>query len=148
MGLDFQASDYKGSKATRRYFELGLARSVHDYSMHGPVSAGVYLSEEVYLGEKNIYGTKIGAYTHYLLDIGFSMICYTDFSRTNFKLRPEFGLGLGPLRIAGGYNIPTFANKAFAELRKSDGQLTIQYFLPVKRKIIQERRILKSIFKF
>jgi hypothetical protein len=148
FGCNFQTSDYKGSKETRRYYELGIGRSFQYEGRHGPVSAGLYVSEEVYFGDKNIYGTKIGFYTHYLFDIGFSTIYYTDFTKGNLKLRPEFGVGLGAFRVVGGYNIPTFGNKAFGELRKSRGQCTIQFMLPVRKKVIEERNIYKSLFKF
>jgi hypothetical protein len=147
-GLNFQTSDYKGSKETRRYFELGVARSIHDYGMHGPVSAGVYISEEVYFGDRNIYGTKLGVYTHYLFDLGMAMIYYTDLDRSNLKLRPELGVGLGALRIVGGYNIPTFGNRQFGALRKSNGQLTMQFLVPVKKKRIpSDQRIFRQLFK-
>ncbi len=137
-GINFQTSNYNNSKETRRYVELGVARSIHLDGYHGPVSMGYYISEEVYFGEKNIYGTKIGVYTHYMFDIGFSAIYYTDLSKGNVKLRPELGLGMGALRIVGGYNIPTFANKSFGALRKSNGQLTVQFLIPVKKKVIKD----------
>lgn len=140
-GLNFQSG--KGNE-TRRYFELGIARSIHNYGMHGPASAGIYLSEEISFDEKNIYGTKLGAYTHYLFDIGLAIVYYTNFEKGNLKLRPELGLGIGPVRITGGYNIPTFANKAFGELRKNNGQLTIQCLIPVKKQTISKEQ---SIFK-
>ena len=147
-GFDVQYYKYNGSQETRQYVELGIARSVHLYNYHGPVSIGYYISEEVYFGEKNIYGTKIGAYTHYMFDVGFSIIYYTDFDKGNLKLRPEIGLGMGAFRIIGGYNIPTFANKAFPELRNSKGQINIQCFIPVKKKLFnREGSVFKYLFK-
>lgn len=145
-GINFQSSDYNGSTDTRRYFELGIARSIHDYGRHGPVSLGVYISEEVYFGNKNIYGTKIGVYTHYFFDIGMSLIYYTDFNKANLKLRPEFGVGIGSIRIVGGYNVPTINNKAFQELTKSKGQLTIQVLLPAKKKMLQMNVLVSKSF--
>jgi len=148
-GFGLQTSSYKGDKSTRRYLELGMARSIHQLGRHGPVSMGVLLAEEIHLGEKEIYGTKIGMYTHYLLDLGFSAVYYTDFQKGNLKLRPELGVGLGAVRIVGGYNIPTIQNKAFPELTRSDGQLSIQLLLPVKRKPVStEQPFLKQLFKF
>lgn len=95
-GLNFQTSDYKGSKETRRYFELGVARSVHNNSMHGPASFVAYMSEEVYLGrngQQNIYGAKLGAYAHYLFDIGMSVIYYTDLTGAISNYDPNWELG-------------------------------------------------------
>lgn len=147
-GFNVQYYSFNGAQEVRKYIELGVARSAHFDSRHGPASFGYYISEEFHIGDKNIYGTKIGVYTHYMFDIGFSIIYYTDFSKGNLKLRPEFGLGMGSLRIVGGYNIPTFANKSFEELRKSNGQLIIQWLIPVKRKIInREGNIIEVLFK-
>jgi hypothetical protein len=147
-GFNVQYYRLNGVQGVRKYFELGVARSAHFDGRHGPASMGYYISEEVYFGGRNIYGSKIGIYTHYMVDIGFSIIYYTDFSKGNLKLRPEFGLGMGSLRIVGGYNIPTFANKSFEELRKSNGQLIIQWLIPVKRKIInKDGNIFEVLFK-
>lgn len=133
---------------TLRYMEIGIAKSIHDYGRHGPVSFGVYACEEIYFGNENIYGTKLGAYTHYLFDLGFSMIYYTDFKRGNFKLRPELGFGIGALRAVAGFNIPTIGNKVIEKLRKNNAQLIIQFLIPVKKKIInQEGSIIKHLFK-
>lgn len=148
-GYNFQTSEYNGSKPTRQYFELGIARSIHQQLRHGPVSMGLLLSEEVYLGNRNIYGTKLGMYTHYLFDVGFSVIYYTDFRKGNLKLRPELGLGLGFIRIAGGFNIPTFENGAFPELARSNAQLVIQLLLPIHRKEIgRGKNMFKELSKF
>ena len=145
LGISWQGNLNDEIKSLR-YIEMGYAKSVHQSGRHGPVSAGIFAAEEIYFGDKNIYGTKIGAYTHYLFDLGLSMIYYTDFKKGNFKLRPEFGFGIGALRLVFGYNIPTINNKAFAELRKNNAQATIQFLLPVKKKSINNNEpIFKSL---
>lgn len=150
-GMSWQGNWHDNTNAkegTFRYVEFGIARSVHADSRHGPASMGVYLSEELHLGRKYIYGTKVGVYTHYLFDLGFSMIYYTDFKRGNFKLRPEIGLGMGVVRIVLGFNIPTIANKDFMELQKKNAQVAVQFFLPVKKKTLNEKgTIIKQLFK-
>ncbi len=147
-GFDLQSAAYKGDKSSRHYLELGIARSIHQQGRHGPVSMGVLLSEEIHLGQTNIYGTKLGMYTHYLFDLGFAAVYYTDFRKGNLKLRPELGLGLGAFRIVGGYNIPTIQNKAFSQLTRADGQLSIQLLLPVSRKQIDtEQSLFQQLFK-
>jgi hypothetical protein len=106
------------------------------------------LSEEIHLSNKDVYGTKVGAYFHYFLDVGMALVYYTDFTKGNFKIRPEFGWGMGSFRIAGGYNIPTINNKAFADLSNSKGQLVIQFGLPVrKRKWNHQRKGFKYFFR-
>ena len=145
LGINWQGN-WNDEIKSLRYLEIGYAKSIHQSGRHGPISAGLYASEEVYFGDRNIYGTKIGAYTHYLFDIGLSMIYYTDFKKGNFKVRPEFGFGIGALRMVLGYNIPTINNKAFPELRKNNAQVTIQFFLPVKKKLINNNEpIFKSL---
>ena len=128
------------------YAEIGIARSIHSGSRHGPVSIGVYGAEEFYFGSNTtVYGTKIGAYTQWLFDLGLAMIYYTDLKKGNFKIRPEFGFGMGALRLVAGYNIPTIDNKAFELLKKNNGQVSLQFLIPVKKK--EEKEIKESIFR-
>jgi hypothetical protein len=134
-GFHWQGSS---QSKTLRYVEIGLAKTKHYFGYHGPASFALYVSEEMYFGEQtNIWGTKIGAWTHYLFDLGLSLVYYTDFEKGNFKIRPEIGVGMGRLRIVGGYNIPTIENRAFKELRKNTLQATIQFMVPVKKKVLK-----------
>jgi hypothetical protein len=136
VGMNWQA-DWRdeNNSQTRTYIELGLAKAIHDQGMHGDAVAGIYASEEIHFGKKNIYGTKLGAYTHFwLIDLGFAMVYYTDFKKGNFKLRPELGFGAGPVRAVFGFNIPTIDNKAFEELRRHRAQVTVQVMIPVSKK--------------
>ena len=136
LGMNWQGN-WRDDGKTFRYIEIGFAKSIHQESRHGPISTGVYLSEEIYFGNENIYGTKLGAYIHGMFcDMGLSMIYYTDFKKGNLKVRPEVGVGIGALRIVTGYNIPTINNKAFEQLRKNNAQITIQFMVPVKKKLI------------
>ena len=138
-GLDFQTANFKNAKEPRKYVEIGIGRSFHIDGFEGGAAFGAYVSEEFHFGDKNIYGTKFGVYTHYLFDIGFATVYYTDFKKVNLKLRPELGVGLGAIRIVGGYNIPVFGNKSFEELARSRGELTIQGFIPVKKTAVNEK---------
>lgn len=147
-GINFQEIHYGDYKGTRRLAEFGIARSIHKLGLHGPISSGVVASEEIALNEKSVFGTKVGGYMHYLFDFGLFVIYYTDFQKGNLKLRPEFGVGFGGLRIVAGYNIPTIDNKAFNALRKSDGQITVHWMWPVKKHILPEgTNIFKQVFK-
>jgi hypothetical protein len=120
---------------TLRYYEIGLARGKYISTMESYFGMAVYASEEMYFGrDKNIYGTKIGAWAHWLFDVGASAVYYTDFKRGNFKIRPELGFGAGRLRIVGGYNIPTINNKAFDELRRNNWQASIQTTVGLRKK--------------
>jgi len=146
-GFNWQPS-LKNDVSTIRYVEVGVGRSVHQYGRHGPVSVGAYVSEEIYFGKNNIYGTKAGVYMHYMFDLGFSAIYYTDFKKGNFKLRPEFGIGMMGFRAVIGFNIPTINNKAFYRLQKNYGQITIQYMWPLKKqKVKDEGSIFRNLFK-
>ncbi len=133
---------------TLRYLELGLARTIHEYGRHGPVSMGIYFGEEIYPGSQPVFGTKAGIFTHYLIDLGFAAVFYTDFKYGNFKLRPEMGIGMGDFRAVVGINIPTLRNRDFHRLQKNYGQISFQYSWPVKKtRIGTERSILKDLIK-
>jgi hypothetical protein len=131
-----------------RFGEVGISRSIHSYGRHGPVSFGILLSEEFYTGKENLFGTKLGAYMHYLFDIGFSMVYYTDFKKGTFKLRPEMGVGVGGVRIVIGFNVPAINSKALEELKRKNAQITIQGMFPVKKKkSAQGESIIRKFFK-
>lgn len=129
-----------------RYAEIGIAKSIHAHSRHGPATFGIYAAEEIHITDANsVFGTKLGFYTHYMFDIGFAVIYYTDFKKGNLKLRPELGVGMGALRAVFGFNIPTINNRAFELLRQNNAQLTLQFMIPVKKKDVTENR--ENIFR-
>lgn len=133
LGVHWQANT-KLNK-TLRYYEIGIAKGKYVSWFEGYSGAAVYASEEMYFSrDKNIFGTKLGAWFHMLLDFGVSAVYYTDFQRGNFKLRPELGFGGGRLRFVGGYNIPTINNKAFEELRYNNWQGSIQLTVGMRKK--------------
>ncbi|HEX2631093.1 MAG TPA: hypothetical protein VHM26_18895 [Chitinophagaceae bacterium] len=139
LGYNWQADwrDEQDSK-TRGYIEVGVGRSIHSSGRHGSAVGGIYASEEIHFGSNNIYGTKLGAYTHFFLfDLGLAMVYYTDFKKGNFKLRPEMGFGMGPVRAVFGFNVPTIDNKAFEELSRHRAQVTVQVMVPLHKKILK-----------
>ena len=118
------------------YYEVGVAKVRYYYHRHGITAFAGYVSEEIHFGkDKNIFGTKIGVWSHWLFDLGLSTIYYTDFIKGNFKIRPEFGFGMGRVRLVMGYNIPTISNKAFKELQNNKLQFTAQVTFGLKKKI-------------
>src|SRR5215213_6830079 len=128
VGLHWQGDGRENAKDEKlyRYIEIGLAKGNYTKGICSGGATAVYVSEEMYFGkDKNIFGTKVGAWTHYLIDIGLSLVYYTDFKRGNFKIRPEFGAGLGGIRAVVGYNIPTIDNNAFTELSHHNMQVSI-----------------------
>jgi hypothetical protein len=149
-GVSWQGN-LKDEVGTLPYIEIGLAKSLHVGSRHGPVSFGVYASEEMYFGTNTtVFGNKLGAYMHGMLaDFGLAVIYYTDFKKGNLKVRPELGFGIGAMRIVAGFNIPTINNKAFELLRRNNGQISIQFLLPVKKKEVKRDKetIFKELFK-
>lgn len=140
LGIHWQGDGRESAKNEKmyRYFEIGLAKSSHYSGICASGSGTVCVSEEMHFGkDKNIFGTKVGAWFHYLIDLGMAMVYYTDFKRGNFKIRPEIGCGLGPMRAVVGFNIPTINNKAFTELAHHNMQLSIQFTLGIKQKILK-----------
>lgn len=142
LGYNLQgnSSDETG-ETTMKYLEIGIGKGRYIYHMHGITGAGVYVSEEILLNKnKNIYGTKIGCFAHWMFDAGFSIVYYTDFEKGNLKLRPELGVGMGRVRGVVGYNIPTVNNKAMPELRKQNMQVTLQAGFGLKRKAVKQNK--------
>lgn len=137
IGIHWQVNDIE--KKSYRYYEVGFAKAIYISHHHGINGGAVYASEEVYFGKnKNIFGTKVGAWYHYLFDLGLSMIYYTDFNKGNFKIRPEFGAGMGKFRVVLGYNIPTIDNKAFKELQNNKLQISTQLTVGLNKKVMQQ----------
>jgi hypothetical protein len=149
IGFSWQGN-VKDKVKMMRYVEAGIAKSLHAGTRHGPASFGVFMAEELYFGsETTVFGTKLGAYSHWLIDLGLSIIYYTDFKKGNFKVRPEAGIGIRGLRLVFGYNIPTIDNRAFELLRINNAQLSIQFLLPVRKKEIKREGagIFRQLFK-
>jgi len=137
IGMNWQGDGREVAKneKTYRYVEIGIGKGSYNMCICGGGASGVYVSEEMYFGkDKDIFGTKVGGWVHYLIDFGLSLIYYTDFKRGNFKVRPELGVGLGRMRAVFGYNIPTINNKAFTELTHHNMQISIQFTVGVKQK--------------
>lgn len=134
-GYHLQFNSRKGS-GDLQFLELGLARMIEQNGRHGPVTMGVYVSEEIYPGKQSIFGTKAGVFLHYMFDLGFSAVYYTDFRNGNFRLRPEFGIGFMGMRAVAGFNIPTIRNKDFYRLQKNYGQISLQLFIKLHQKEI------------
>jgi len=140
IGVHWQGDGRESAKNEKmyRFIEIGVGKGNYNFSICGGGASSLYISEEMYFGkDKTILGTKVGAWMHYLLDLGLSLVYYTDFKRGNFKVRPEFGVGLGRMRLVVGYNIPTINNKAFTELTHHNMQASLQFTLGIKQKEIK-----------
>lgn len=136
FGFHWQGNE--SERKTIRYGEIGVAKTVYADHYHGRTVGSLYASEEVHLGGgKNIYGTKLAAFVHLLFDIGLAAVYYTDFERGNFKIRPEFGLGIGRFRAVMGYNIATINNRAFKDLQTNRMQFSLQYMIALHEKILK-----------
>lgn len=123
-----------------RYYEAGLAKGRYVSTMEAYTGTAVYASEELYFGpDKTIFGTKLGAWAHWLFDLGMAVVYYTDLHRGNLKIRPEFGGGVGRLRAVVGYNVPTFDNGALKELQKRNVQVSIQLTIGIRKKKIYDQ---------
>ncbi len=134
IGMNWQGNG--DDKKLSRFYEIGIAKGRYKNTELGTSGTAIYASEEIYFGKDgNIYGTKVGAWTHQFLDFGIAAIYYTDFDRGNFKLRPEIGFGLNRVRAAFGYNIPTIDNRAFTRLEKHDFQISIQTTVSLHKKL-------------
>lgn len=128
---------YKTDKKeySRKYFEIGLHKTVTTSYGHHP--AGVFThgpSIEIAPGNDPIYGFKYSAWGEvWLMVLGISGVYYTDFNHSNFKIRPELGIGASPFKLTFGYNVPTINNKKFKALQRSGLQITLNILFTLKK---------------
>lgn len=136
-----QAIKTNGKEYSRKYFEIGLHKTITATYGHHPQTAFSHgLSVEIAPEKNTIFGFKYGAWGVFsLLVLGINGIYYTDFNRGNFKIRPELGFGAPPFKLTFGYNIPTISNAAFKELKSSKVQVTLNILLKAKTIKREER---------
>ena len=106
LGYNYQSNPKITLDTALHYLEIGLHRT-HTWKGRDFVpSALTYgLSTEYLLGKNQIFGFKAGISMEKMLFVaGIQTICYTDFSKLNFVIRPEIGLGLPFLKATVGYN--------------------------------------------
>ena len=133
IGTNYQGNDTSSEKkASRWYGELGYHKTSINYGRHGPSMITYGISTLISLDKDKIVGFRAGVWTSYLLAAGLHITYYTNFRKGNLKITPELGFGLGGLKLAVGYNIPTFRNKDFESLRYANLQATINYLIKIK----------------
>jgi hypothetical protein len=106
LGYNYQSSTKLTPDTAFHYLEMGLHRT-HIWSGQDFVpSALTYgISTEYLVGNNQLFGLKAGiSMEKMLFVVGVQTICYTDFSKLNFVMRPEIGLGLPFLKATVGYN--------------------------------------------
>jgi hypothetical protein len=106
LGYNYQSNPKITPDTALHYLEMGLHRT---HTWHGrdlvPSSLTYGISTEYLLGKNQLFGFKAGISMEKMLFVaGLQTICYTDFSKLNFVMRPEIGLGLPFLKATVGYN--------------------------------------------
>jgi hypothetical protein len=91
------------------YAELGIAVDEYGGAGHHPsMTKAVYVSSEIGIAQDPVLAAKLGGWisTGGLspLAAGLSGLIYTDLDKTQFRLRPEIGAGIGPFKIMYGFN--------------------------------------------
>ena len=129
-----QAYKTNGDEYNRKYFEIGLHKAITSFGGHHPPGSFTHgVSIEIAPETKPIYGFKYSAWAQvWCFVLGIGGIYYTDFTYGNFKIRPEFGIGMYPFKLAVGFNIPTIFNKDFQEIQRAYGQITLNLLLKLK----------------
>ena len=129
-----QAYRVDGKEYNRKYFEIGLHKTLTAFDPHHPPGAFTHgISLEVAPEANPIYGFKYSAWAEvWCLVLGLGGVYYTDFDHGNFKIRPEFGIGMHPFKLSAGLNIPTIRNKDFKEIQRANGQVTLNILLKLK----------------
>lgn len=133
IGTNYQENDTSSAKKVSRWYgELGYHKTSINYGRHGPSMITYGISTLISLDKDKIVGFRAGVWTSYLLAAGLHITYYTNFRKGNLKITPEVGFGLGGLKLAVGYNIPTFRNKDYDALRYANLQATINYLIKIK----------------
>ena len=86
---------------------------MHRQSHAGPAlfSSAYFVSAEIRPARTTIVGTKVGAWMSggcSAMCLGISAIWYTNGTENSLRVRPEIGIGMGPIKVTYGYNIPFF----------------------------------------
>ena len=133
IGTNYQGNDTSSTKKVSRcYGEFGYHKTSIYYGRHGPSMLTYGISTLISLDKDKIVGFRAGVWTSYLFAAGLHITYYTNFRKGNLRVTPELGFGLGGLKFAVGYNIPTFRNKDFESLRYANLQATINYLIKIR----------------
>lgn len=129
-----QAYKHDGQEYSRKYFEIGVHKTVTASYGHHPATAFTHGPSVEIAPEINpIYGFKYSAWAEvWLMVLGLSAVYYSDLTHGNFKIRPEFGIGAAPFKLTAGFNVPTIGNKNFKELQRAQMQVTLNILLKLK----------------
>ena len=95
---------YYGSSAG----ELGFGKKTFVSQYPHPFSAAVYVASEFFYDKKLFVAPKVGAWFSggsSAMNIGLSLIDYTNFNQSSLELRPEIGVGFDYVRIYYGRDI-------------------------------------------
>lgn len=123
---------------TYHYAEAGIALHESGVVGHHPYAWAVFMSSEVRIGNKFIFGPKVGAWASGgagAMAMGINAIYYTDRNTGSFRIRPEIGIGVQHFKIVYGYNI-TITGKEFIGANKHNVSLGILFGL-IKLRTIQ-----------
>jgi hypothetical protein len=83
------------------FAELGLA--VVKYSYRSAIAC--FIASEVKLSQNVLVGPKVGiSIVGNGLGLGFNFLYYTNFHKSTFVFRPEFGMGIEKMKLTYGYN--------------------------------------------
>ncbi len=131
LGYNYQSSTQISPDTALHYLEIGLHRT-HTWKGQDFVpSALTYgISTEYLVGKNQLFGLKAGiSMEKMLFVVGVQTICYTDFSKLNFVVRPEIGLGLPFLKATVGYNYSMSDKSNVLFLENKNIQLNLTAFI-------------------
>jgi hypothetical protein len=101
---------------------------------HGAPASVWYGSSEIEMDSDPLVAGKLGWWFSIgglaPVSIGLAGLAYTNFEQARLYARPEFGLGIGPLKAMLGFNIPVYGPRvSYVPL----GVLNIACALPLKK---------------
>lgn len=102
------------------------------YTFQSPNNFGysVYAGSDILFNSDNfLVGPKVGGSVNYsVVMLGSEMIMYTDARFARVFYRPYIGIGVGPLKVYGGYNIGIGNKGTFKEVNSFIVGVTVPLF--------------------
>ncbi|MCB0632139.1 MAG: hypothetical protein R2824_20840 [Saprospiraceae bacterium] len=138
LGYTYLGADHqeKYPELPLRLLEFGYARSWMTHGgPHGPFGLIFSATQSWAIHRRFLTSTRVGVGSRaWMGHIGLYLDYYTDFQYGNLKLSPEIGFANHWFKAVMGFNIPTFYNRDFEDLRHAALHLTLAVNVPVHRK--------------
>ncbi|MFT3907994.1 MAG: hypothetical protein QM737_01100 [Ferruginibacter sp.] len=91
------------SQGKYSFADIGFAINKYGANRH-PFTGTYFISNEIKIGKNTIIGPKTGIWVGGGVGMGLNFIYYTDFHKSSFVFRPEYGIAIEKVKFVYGYN--------------------------------------------